>query len=156
MSHRVLELRKRIQKLINMRDEKGFTLIEIMISVGVFAILILGLGYAVLAGQRVAGETRSQAIVLLACQQVLEQLQAKSIDELLAEDGSTFSIRLGGAGSTMEPGGVINVDKDLNGDGTIQTGDLYREGRSEDDIVRVRISFKGNTIIEKVVARRTN
>ena len=142
--------------MTDMRDERGFTLIEIMISVGVFAILILGLGYAVLAGQKVAGETRSQAIVLLACQQVLEQLQEKSIDELIAEDGSTFSIRMGGAGAAMEPGGVINVDEDLNGDGTIQTGDLYREGRSEDDIVRVRISFKGNTIIEKVIARRTN
>jgi prepilin-type N-terminal cleavage/methylation domain-containing protein len=139
-----------------MQKQNGFTLIEIMISVGVFAILILGLGYAVLAGQRVAGETRSQAIVLLACQQVVEQLQGKSIEELLAEDNSTFSIRMGGADASMEPGGVINVDKDLNGDGTIQTGDFYREGRTEDDIVRVRISFKGTTIIEKVFARRSN
>lgn len=139
-----------------MRNEKGFTLIEIMISVAIFAILILGLGYAVLAGQKVANETRSQAIVLLACQQVLEQLQEKSIDELLAENGSTFSIRMGGADAALVPGGVINVDKDLNGDGAIQTGNLYREGRTEDDIVRVRISFKNNTIIEHVVARRTN
>ncbi len=138
------------------RDVRGFTLIEIMFSVTIFAILILGVGYAVLAGQRAANETREQAVVLLACQQVLEQLQGKSTDELLAADSSTFNVRMGGPDSLMEPGGKINVDKDLNGDGVIQTGDLYREGRSQNDIVRIRISFKGSTIIERVMARHSN
>ena len=136
--------------------DRGFTLIEIMISVAVFAILILGLGQTVLVGQRAANDSKRQAVILLACQQVLEQIHGKSVEELLAEDGSTFNIRMGSTDAALESGGVINVDKDLNGDGTLQTGSLYREDRTENDLVRVRISFKGETVIEKIVAQRQN
>ena len=134
----------------------GMTLIELMVSIAVFAVLILGLGQAVLQGQNASREARRQANILLGCQQVLEQVNEKTIEQVIAEDGSTFSIRTGGPTSMLEDGGVIIVDKDLNGDGTIEDGSLYREGRSQDDLVRVSISFQDETIIEKVIARKIN
>ena len=136
--------------------EKGLTLIEIMVSVAVFGILILGLGQTVLVGQRASKEARRQANILLGCQQVLEQVQQKTVALLIAEHGSTFQIRASGPEGLLEDGGLIEVDKDLNGDETLQTGSLYREDRAQDDLVRVRISFKGDTIIEKIMAQHSN
>lgn len=137
-------------------DDRGVTLVELMISIAVFAILILALGQTVLVGQNAAREASRQANILLGCQQVLEQVQLQSVDQLIANDGSTFQIRTAGPEGTLQDGGVINVDTDLNGDGTIQAGSLYREGRAEDDLIRIRISFQGDTIIEKVIAKRDN
>jgi prepilin-type N-terminal cleavage/methylation domain-containing protein len=139
-----------------MANDRGFTLIEVMISLAVFGILILGLGQTVLVGQRASKEARRQANILLGCQQVLEQVQQKTVEQLIAEDGSTFQIRASGPEGSLEDGGLISIDKDLNGDETIQTGSLYREDRAQDDLVRVRISFNGDTIIEKVMAQHSN
>jgi type II secretory pathway pseudopilin PulG len=138
------------------KNASGLSLIEVCVSIAVFAILILGIGQTVLVGQKAANETRRQANILLGCQQVLERVQQRTVPQLIAENGSTFRIRAAGPEGPLEDGGLITVDKDLNGDGTVQAGSLYREGRTEDDLVRVLISFQGRAIIEKVVARRQN
>ena len=145
-----------MRALIKETGSRGVTLIELMISVAVFAVLILALGQTVLVGQSAAKEAKRKANILLASQQVLEQVRQMSIDQVIANDGSTFSIRAAGPEGILESGGVISVDKDLNGDGALQTGSLYREDRTENDLVRVRISFKGETIIEKVIVKRLN
>ena len=142
--------------MTDMRGKSGFTLVELMVSIGVFGILILGLGQTVLVGQNAAREARRQANILLGCQQVLEQVMQKTVEQILAESGSTFSIRTGGPSSALEDGGVITVDKDLNGDGAIQTGSLFREDRAENDLIRVHISFNNETVIEKVMAQKIN
>ena len=134
----------------------GMTLIELMVSIAIFAILILALGQAVLQGQNASRESRRQANILLGCQQVLEEVKQKTIEQIIAEDGSTFSIRTGGPLSRLEEGGLITVDKDLNGDGVIEDGALYREGRAENDLFRVRITFQEETVIEKVVTQKVN
>ncbi len=137
-------------------DNRGVTFVELTISIVVFAALILTLGHTVLVGQRAANEARRQANILLACQQVLELVGQKTVAQMVAEDGTTFSIKAAGPRGVLEPGGLIRVDKDLNGDGIIQTGSLYREGRDECDLVRVRILFDEKTIVEKVMAQRRN
>lgn len=147
--------------MIKRPDNRGLTLVELMISVATFAMLILGLGYAVLIGQRASKQAKRQANVLLGCQQVLEELQQKTIEQIIAEDCSTFKIRTAGPDAPLREGGLVRVDKDLNGDGIIQTGSLYREGREENDLVRVIISFKDENnndriIIERVIAQRDN
>ena len=142
--------------MIDTTNESGITLIELSISIVVFAVLILALGQTVLVGQQAANEARRQANILLACQQVLEQVQQKTVAQMIAEDGSTFSVRVAGPEGVLESGGLISVDKDLNGDGALQTGSLFREDRGDNDLVRVRISFSDETIIEKVVAQRDN
>jgi prepilin-type N-terminal cleavage/methylation domain-containing protein len=151
----------RICRLISQVDRKGVTLVELMIAIAVFAILILGLGQTVLVGQRASREAKRQANILLGCQQVLEQVQQKTVAQLIAEHGSTFQIRAAGPEGLLEDGGEILVDKDLNGDGTLQTGSLYREDRGESDLIRVRIVFTDQitdyaTVIEKVITERTN
>lgn len=142
--------------MIRDSHNRGFTLIELMISVAIFAVLILALGQAVLVGQKSSKEAQRQANILLGCQQVLEQVQQKTVQQIIAEDGSTFSLRTAGPDAPLEGGGLINVDRDLNGDGTLQTGSLYREGRAEDDLIRVVISFKGDPVIERVMVQRDN
>jgi type II secretory pathway pseudopilin PulG len=136
--------------------DKGVTLVEVVVSIATLAVLILALGQTVLVGQTAARESVREANILLGCQQVLEQVREKTVEQMIAEDGSTFTIRTAGPEGQPEEGGLISVDKDLNGDGVVQTDPTYREGRPENDLVRVCISFKDKTIVEKVMAQHDN
>ena len=122
----------------------GFSLIEVMIAVAVFAIIILAIGQAAMVGVRASNEVKEQTNILLGCQQVMEQCLLYSPSVLELENGSLFSLRVGGPDSDLVEGGVVVVDKDLNGDGTIQAPSVspYREGRAEDDIFRVALYYK--------------
>ena len=122
----------------------GFSLIEVMIAVAVFAIIILAIGQAAMVGVRASNEVKEQTNILLGCQQVMEQCLLYSPSVLELENGSLFSLRVGGPDSDLVEGGVVVVDKDLNGDGTIQAPSVspYQEGRAQDDIFRVALYYK--------------
>lgn len=116
----------------------GFSLIEVMITVAVFAIIMLAIGQAAMVGVRASNEVKEQTNILLGCQQVMEQCLLYSLTVLKDQNGSLFSVRIT-PDSPLVEGGVVVVDKDLNGDG--DTND-FREGRTEDDIFRVALYYK--------------
>ena len=146
---------------MNTERVSGFSLVEVMIAVAVFAIIILAVGQAAMMGQIASNEVKEQTNILLGCQQIMDQLLVYSLDVLQAQDGSTFSVRALGPDSPLVEGGIVVVDANLNGDG--DTGDI-REGRN--DILRVALYYKKaetsiaeikrdeNLILQRVVTLR--
>jgi prepilin-type N-terminal cleavage/methylation domain-containing protein len=150
----------------NLRDERsrkenavctervsGFSLIEVMIGVAVFAIVILAISQASMVGVAASNEVKEQTNILLGCQQIMNQLLTYSMEVLQAQNGSSFSVRLSApeeveGGISYGPlveGGLIVVDGDLNGNGSIEPG--LREGLDSNndgilDVLRVALYYK--------------
>jgi prepilin-type N-terminal cleavage/methylation domain-containing protein len=135
----------------------GFSLVEVMIGVAVFAIVILAISQASMVGVAASNEVKEQTNILLGCQQIMNQLLTYSMEVLQAQNGSSFSVRLSApeeveGGISYGPlveGGLIVVDGDLNGDGTIQAPSVspYREGLDSNndgvlDVLRVALYYK--------------
>jgi prepilin-type N-terminal cleavage/methylation domain-containing protein len=136
--------RSRRENPVSTERVSGFSLVEVMIAVAVFAIIILAIGQAAMVGIGASNEVEEQANALLGCQQVMEQCLHYSLSELALQDGSLFSVRVHGPDTPLEEGGVVVVDKDLNGDGIIQAPSVspYQEGRAEGDIFRIALFYK--------------
>ena len=128
--------------LIRKTDSNGVTLVELMIAVAIFAVLILGLGQTVLVGQRASKEAKRQANILLGCQQVLEQVQQKTVAQLIADDGSTFQIRAAGPEGLLEDGADMPMWAVIEGKTTQSKPVLKKVSQGETLVVKTKTSLK--------------
>lgn len=101
------------------RDSRGFTLIELMVTIGILAIVLAVLTTVLFSSTRQSGRTAKRADVQGATRQAMSLM--------------TTELRQAGADPSIPPVGVlaivsgdsvnVRVRSDLNGDGVIQTAE---------------------------------
>jgi len=110
------------------KDQAGFTLVEIVISMAFFAVIALGVGQALITGQKASVEIRENAVVLASCEDLFRQMSSMNMSEIASQDGNTFTVV-----------GVM-------GSGTISVTNPYM---GSDDIAKVVLSWKGVPVLER-------
>ncbi len=93
----------------------GFTLMEVMISMGVLSIILCGVIMNVYRAEQEALIEQDRAIATRAAQQVIEAVAYESLAETKARNGTTFSVNLTTA-STSNLGSITVVSAQWNGD----------------------------------------
>jgi prepilin-type N-terminal cleavage/methylation domain-containing protein len=108
--------------------QAGFTLIEIVIAVVFFSLIAVGVGQALLSGQKASIELRNDATVLASCEDLMRQMSSMTISDIANQNGNSFTV-----------GGV-------NGSGTINVETNYLGSA---DIVNVLLSWGDRQILER-------
>ena len=106
--------------------ESGFTLIEIVVALMFFAIIAVGVGQGLIAGQQGSLELRKDAAILASCEDIMRQMSNMGIPDIEAQHGNTFT--------------VDGVD----GSGTIQVTTPFL---GSDDIAEVILLWNGAEIM---------
>jgi prepilin-type N-terminal cleavage/methylation domain-containing protein len=110
------------------KTQAGFTFVEVVFSITILSIIAVGVGQALLSGQKASREVAEHATVVESCEDMLRQMAAMSISGLAAQDGTTFAV-----------GGV-------EGTGTVAVTNPYLES---DDIANVVLSWDGVAVLER-------
>jgi uncharacterized protein (TIGR02598 family) len=75
------------------RAEGGFSLLEVMIAMAVLAIAMAGILGLLLVTHQHNQSASETTMAYKACQEVMEQLQGMTYDEVLAQNGVTFAAK---------------------------------------------------------------
>lgn len=108
--------------------QAGFTLVETLFSITFLAIIAVGVGQALLAGQQSSRKVAGHATVVESCEDMLRQMSSMTITDLAGQDGSSFSV-----------GGV-------EGAGSVAVTNPYL---GSDDIANVVLSWDGALVLER-------
>jgi type II secretory pathway pseudopilin PulG len=105
----------------------GFTLVEIMIAITFLSLVALGVGQALVTGQRTSRQLGEDATILASCQDLMRQFGGMTAADIAAQDGTPFTV-----------GGV-------NGSGTVSVTNPYL---GSDDIAHVVLSWDGVPVLQ--------
>ena len=64
------------------RKNCGFTLVEIIVAVAFFALIAVGVGQALVAGQKASIELKKDSAVLTSCEDLMRQFSSMTISDL--------------------------------------------------------------------------
>ena len=70
----------------------GFSLLEVMIASAVFAVAMIGISGLILVTHQHSESSAETMVAYKASQEILEQLQAMTYDQMLAQDGVAFVV----------------------------------------------------------------
>ncbi len=119
------------------RSQGGFSLLEIMIAMVVLAVAMFGVLGLLLVTHQHNQSTSESAHAYKSCQEIMEQLQAMSYDDMLGQNGVTFVAK------KLHPNLPIGV---------IEIADAspveYPDSKSE---VRVRIQTQPGQITKQAI-----
>lgn len=127
---------------------ESFTLVEVMIACSVLAVILLGLGQTVLVSQKQTLSLSEDYEILSGCQKVMDEILRLPFEQILKQDKAKFGIRLGSS-KKQELSGMIEISRDLDGDGKVEEGAPYYEGGK--DAVRVSLYFREKCILHRIV-----
>jgi prepilin-type N-terminal cleavage/methylation domain-containing protein len=149
-------------------NQRGFSLIEVLFTLGAIAVLSLGVASGVVTGHKATRVLEDEALVSARAAEFQERLLAipfgtaddeaasgSQLDELFDEDdvfgtATLHAVRAFGtaqfevANFPVDGKWRIVVDNDLNGDGTIDT--TQDEGRA--DLLRIAVFFDGRNVAQ--------
>jgi len=150
-------------------NERGFTFVEIMLTIGVLAFVTLSIATGIGAGHRATRALEDEVVLVSRGQELLEQLLAvpfgqntdgtatgAELSEMFDGDDEFGSISLhklaafgpaefATAGFPVQGTWRVVVDSDLNGDGDTDDTD---EGRT--DLFRIVVTHEGRLIARTV------
>ena len=122
-------MRKTDNDMYEQKSETGFTLLEVVIAVTILSVVAVGVGQALLTGQRASRELARQTAILSACEDWMRQVSGESITFIINQDGNTFTI------------------DGVEGTGTITVIHPYLDS---DGIAKVILLWDGVEILESV------
>jgi len=135
-----------------MKNSKGFTLIEVMIALTVFAIGLLGLAGMQITGIKGNSTAQSVSAKVALGSGVIEEIMARDGDDsLLAADDTIDPWQIAGADSIDIAGaGTCSVSVDLDADPVI--GGTTYTGLTQ--IVVTTTNPTGNPVVQTIMKRR--
>ncbi len=152
-----------------MKRDAGFTLLEVLLTMGVLAVITLSIATGIGTGHTASRRLEREVVLLSRAQEMLEQLRAipfgsatdpaataGELTEFFDEDGDYGSVTLKkieafgtpqfeNAGFPVPGLWRVIIDADLNGDGDVTDAD---EGRA--DLVRILILHEGRLLARSV------
>ncbi len=105
-----------------MNNRAGFTLVEVAISILLLAIVSVGVGQALISGQKASRGMAEYSAVVESCEDMVRQLASMSIPDLAAQNGLPFTV------TGVQGSGTIAVTRPYLGLDDVANVVLYWEG----------------------------